>query len=141
MSDPQQPQPTQEELEAYFAQLRQAPVQELLMQSFSVLGTGAEVKLGLPDARVLIDAMEGMLNASGSVLGEIAAQLEEAVKQLKVAQVQAEKQIAEEGGAEAAESGDESGQPATPPQAAAPPPQAPPAANPTDKLWIPGRDG
>ena len=66
MSAPQQPQPSQEELEAYFNELRQAPVHDLLLQAFSVLGTGAEVKLGLPDARVLIDSMEALLVPDGS---------------------------------------------------------------------------
>ncbi|MEO2108674.1 MAG: hypothetical protein ABGZ36_23925 [Actinomycetota bacterium] len=139
MSAPQQPQPSQEELEAYFNELRQAPVHDLLLQAFSVLGTGAEVKLGLPDARVLIDSMEALLGAGRVVLEETAAQLEQAIVQLKTAQVQAEKEIA----AEQAGEGQGEGQPAESgqAQAATPPPAAPqqPQQKATDKLWIPGQ--
>lgn len=134
MSAPSPDQPSQEEIEAYMAQLRQAPVQDLLLQAFSVLGTGAEVKLGLPDARILIDAMDALVGVAAPTLGEQGGQLAEAVGQLKMAQVQAEKQVAaQQGGQQEPGAGE---------AAAAPPPQpAEPEKKQTDKLWIPGRDG
>lgn len=114
------------------AQLRQAPVQDLLLQAFSVLGTGAEVKLGLRDARILIDAMDALVGVAAPTLGEQGGQLAEAVGQLKMAQVQAEKQVAAQ----------QAGQQGPGEEAAAPPPQpAEPETKQTDKLWIPGRDG
>lgn len=137
------PQPTQEEIEAYYAQLREAPVEDLLMQCIGMLAAGAEAKLGRPDARTLIDAMAGLVQVGDGQLGEATEQLKAAVAQLQMAQVQVERQMqAQAGGAE----GDDEGASAadgqdTPPQASPPPAAQPSAAQPkpTDKLWLPGR--
>lgn len=135
---------TEEELRAYLDQLRDAQVGDILVQAYTMLGTGAEVKLGRPDARVLIDAMAGLVSAVGPRLGELGARMQGGVAQLQSAQVEAERQVAQQ--AEAA----------APPPAPASGPEAPTAAPPrpaaqaeqpaagdqrmTDRLWVPGRD-
>lgn len=136
--------PTQEEIEAYYAQLREAPVGDLLMQCIGMLAAGAEAKLGRVDARTLIDGMGALVQIGGPHLGEAVEQLEAAVAQLQMGQVHVERQIAEQqgGAAPAADAPQPSAAQAAPPQ----PGQAPPArpsqpAQPSaaDKLWIPGR--
>lgn len=136
-------QPSQEELEAYLEQLRQAEADEVVAQAYTMLGTGAEVKLGRPDARVLIDAMAAMTEAVAAGIEEsLATRMRNGVVQLQNAQVQAERQG----------SGGEAAKPTAPPAA----PGASPASAPTDagaaqpsssqeqgsaadRLWIPGR--
>lgn len=146
--------PTEEEVRAYVEQLRQAEASELVVQAYTMLGTGAEVKLGRADARILIDAMAGLVQAAGRSLPEqLVTQLAGGVAQLQTAQVQAEQHVAEAGGGQAAEGGGQAapGQPAPAepggaprPQPAAPPqptaPSQPAAPNAADRLWIPGRD-
>ncbi|CAN5435749.1 hypothetical protein BH23ACT9_BH23ACT9_20860 [soil metagenome] len=135
-------QPTEEEIEAYYAQLREAPVGDLLMQCVGMLAAGAEAKLGRPDARTLIDSMAAIVQVGEPHLGEAIDQLKSAVSQLQMAQVQVEKQLAQAG------QGEGEGEATSPPPAAEqqpqgqqPPAQQPqaPKANPTDKLWLPGR--
>ncbi|MEE8603449.1 hypothetical protein [Euzebya tangerina] len=154
MSDPTA-QPTQEEIEAYYAQLREAPLHELLVQAIGMLATGAEAKLGRPDARILIDSMGALVQIGAGKLGEAEGQLQTAVAQLQMAQVQVEQQMAKEGAS--SEGDDGSADPSsaaasadrttdsstTPPASPLQQPSSPPAAEKkqTDKLWIPGRDG
>lgn len=134
--------PSQEELQAYLEQLRAAPAEEIVIQAYSLLGTGAEVKLGRADARVLIDAMAGLVQGAGPRLGDLGPRMTSGLAQLQMAQVEAERQAQ---GAEAA-----------PAPAASEPssPSAGPARTETpggastdtegqkmtDRLWIPGRD-
>jgi hypothetical protein len=140
-------QPSEEELRAYLEQLRAADPAELLVQAYRLLGTGAEVKLGRQDARVLIDAMNAVVEAVQSrVPPELAGQMRDGVRQLQMAQVQAERE------ADSGAPGEE--QPGQAPGEAQPegagrsserPGGAQPAAGPegqrmTDRLWIPGRD-
>lgn len=101
MTDPTQAgQPSEEELRAYLEQLRAAEPAEILVQAYRLLGTGAEVKLGRGDARVLIDAMGGMVDAvSDRVPADLGRQMREGVTQLQMAQVQAERQAGTDGGA------------------------------------------
>lgn len=148
MTDPTQMpgQPSQEEMRAYLEQLRAADPVGLLAEAFNLLATGAQVKLGRPDARVLIDAMAGMVQAAApSMPAEIAKQMNDGVGQLQLAQVQAERDATGEDGAEAGEGdvAEESG------SAPSGPGGAGPAAGPaggaggqrmTDRLWVPGRD-
>lgn len=146
MSDPQQQQgqPSEEELRAYLEQLREAESSEVVAQAYTMLGTGAEVKLGRSDARVLIDAMAAMVDATQDALDrDLVERMRNGVGQLQAAQVQAE--------SDAPGAGPGQGQQ---PQTTAPqpPPQAPgqgrPAApepgpskeSPADRLWIPGRE-
>ncbi|WP_370324259.1 hypothetical protein [Euzebya sp.] len=148
MSDPSaQGQPTQEEIEAYYAQLREAPAGDLLMQCVGMLASGAEAKLGRGDARLLIDALAAMVGAAEPHLGSGVEQLKTAVSQLQMAQVQLERQQAS-GGEQPAEGEGTStpppgqasgGQASSGPAPGGPAPGGQPKQ--TDKLWIPGRDG
>lgn len=144
--------PTEEEVRAYVEQLREADAADLVVQAYTMLGTGAEVKLGRPDARVLIDAMAGVVQAAGRSLPEqLVSQLATGVGQLQSAQVQAEQHVAAGDGAQdgaGAPGAPAAAGPAVQPTPAAPDggaerprtEPAPPAPNPADRLWIPGRD-
>lgn len=145
-------QPTEEEIRAYLAQLRQTDATEIIAQAFSVLASGAEVKLGRRDARLLIDAAAGVAEGAGERIDpRIRQQMDEALSQLRLAQVDAEKQLAQmraegqipddEAGDIAAEAGE--GSPAEGEGAPTEPAQEAPGGrqgqSPTDRLWIPGR--
>ena len=149
MSDPRQmtAQPSPEEMRAYLAQLREADAAGLVAEAFNLLATGAQVKLGRPDARVLIDALAAMVDASGPGMApQLTEQMHQGVAQLQLAQVEAEREVAaaEQGDADgeeadsAAEVGGEDADAGTPPTGG----PAGPGANQrmTDRLWIPGRD-
>lgn len=131
---------SEEELRAYLAQLREAPVVDMLGQAYAMLGSWAEAKLGRRDARPLIDAMNSLVQGAGAGLPEdLAKRMRDGIAQLQMAQVQAEQQLAGE-------------QQSVHDQQAAQPPddfsktQQPPgsggqsAQRLTDRLWIPGRD-
>ena len=146
MTDPSQMpgQPSQEEMRAYLEQLRAADPVGLLAEAFNLLATGAQVKLGRPDARVLIDAMAGMVQAAApSMPAEIAQQMNDGIGQLQLAQVQAEKEAA--GSGDDAQSETESAAAGSPQPGAADPGSAPQPGGAagqrmTDRLWVPGRD-
>lgn len=157
MTDPTQAgQPSEEELRAYLEQLRGADPAEVLVQAYRMLGTGAEVKLGRADARLLIDAMNGMVSAvDGRVQADLVQQMRDGITQLQLAQVEAEKeaggQTASEGEAAAAGATGQSpgaggagpgqGAQARPGGQSQRPAQAPGGSQRmTDRLWIPGRD-
>ncbi|MGH8900269.1 MAG: hypothetical protein ACRDYA_00945 [Egibacteraceae bacterium] len=131
---------SEEEFRAYLAQLREAPVADMLGQAYTMLGSWAEAKLGRRDARPLIDAMNGLVQGGGAGLPEdLARRMRDGIAQLQMAQVQAEQQLAGEQQAAADQ------------QAAKPPGDLPKTEQPsgsgdqsaqrlTDRLWIPGRD-
>ena len=137
-------QPTEEELRAYLMELRQADPAEFLMQAVNILVTGAQAKIGMPDGRLLIDAMAGIVAAAQDRLPEeLGDALRNAVVQLQTAQVQAERELAamqgqpippEDGGAAPG---------ATTDAAAAGAPAQPTVSEPekklTDRLWVPGK--
>lgn len=131
------PEISQEELDAYLAQLREAPIRDVIAQAASMLLTAAQAKLGRPDARRLIDAANGVLDGAGDALGDVREPLQQAIAQLKMAQVQAERDAGVQPPPEADQpSGAE--QPASPPRQPQQPPQ-PPQPKATDRLWIPGQ--
>ncbi len=126
-----QQQLSEEELRQYVAQVREAPVADLLTQAYTMLGAWAEAKLGRSDARALIDGLSGLVQAAASGLpANLAKQMRDGIGQLQLLQVQAEQQLA------ARE------EPAASAHAREPrPTQEPPPTKPmTDRLWIPGRD-
>lgn len=140
-------QPDEEQIREYLAQLRQAAADELVAQAFSVLASGAEVKLGRNDARLLIDAATALSEAVGDdVREDLKQQMTNAVSQLRMAQVDAEKQLAqlraegklppeeeETGPSDAgAEGAGEEQEPAAGGQAQR-------SRDATSRLWIPGR--
>ena len=131
MSDPMANGPSEEELRAYLESLRAAQPVEILVQSFGILATASEVKLGQPDARVLIDGMAALLEATAQHMPpDIVTRMRQTVSQLQMAQVQAEREMA--GGSPAAEQD----APAQPTGSA----DQGPRESPASKLWIPGRD-
>ena len=146
MSDPTQMagQPSEAEMRAYLEQLREADAAGLVAEAFNLLATGAQVKLGRPDARSLIDSLAGMVQGAGTALPpQIIEQMTAGIKQLQLAQVQAERDMAAAAGA-GGEPGD--GQAAEGDAAAPSPPtmsspgQSAADKRMTDRLWVPGRD-
>jgi hypothetical protein len=145
--------PSEEEVRQYIAQMRGAPVDQVLVEVVQGLLNAAQVKLGRNDARLLIDACAALNDtARGQVTDELTSQVDQALSQLRLAQVEAEKDVA--GQPEPNDLGAVAGgQPlsgaagqAEPDSAAAPSPgQQPPPTPPgtqesqTSKLWIPGR--
>lgn len=138
----QGPEPTEEELRQYLMELRQADPAEFLMQAVNILVTGAQAKIGMPDGRLLIDAMAGVVGATQDRLpAELGEALRNAVVQLQTAQVQAERELAamqgqpvpsaEQGGTAAAED--------APAPGAAQPAVSEPQKKMTDRLWVPGK--
>lgn len=151
-------QPSEEEMRAYLAQLREADPVEIVAQAYTMLGTGAEVKLGRPDARTLIDALAGLVE---SVQARLPADLVERMRggltQLQMAQVESEQSgdSPPSGSPSAQERPDQpsgrepqEGGSQDPPQTGSSqtgPPQSGSSrgGDPnkmTDRLWIPGRD-
>lgn len=151
MSDPRQTagQPSEEEMRAYLEQLREADAAGLVAEAFNLLATGAQVKLGRPDARALIDSLAAMVQAAGSALPpQLVEQMNSGIGQLQMAQVQAERDAA---AAQPPAEGDDAATPeggagSTPGGSAAAPPttsspgQAGANQRMTDRLWVPGRD-
>ena len=145
MTDPTQMagQPTPEEMQRYLEQMRESDPAGLIAEAFNLLATGAQVKLGRPDARALIDGIAGMVQGAEAALQpELAEQMKAGVAQLQMAQVQAEREAAAAASPAAADpSGAAAGAPA---DTAAPPTTSSPGQGAdqrmTDRLWVPGRD-
>lgn len=141
--------PSEEEVREYLAQMRGAPVDQVLVEVIQGLLNAAQVKLGRNDARLLIDACAALNDAGrGQVTDELTSQVDQALSQLRLAQVEAEKDVA--GQPEPNDLGSVASQPVSDAGQAAPggvasPGQQPPASPPgpdasqTSKLWIPGR--
>ncbi|PSK96937.1 hypothetical protein CLV30_12421 [Haloactinopolyspora alba] len=128
-------QPSEDELRAYLEQLRPLPAEQVLAEVFSTVLTAAQAKLGRHDARLLIDTAGLAFEHTRAHLGDEAAdQFEQVLNQLRMAQVQAERQTGGEG-----EENDLPSAPAAPqtsqPTAAQPQQPEQPA---TSKLWLPG---
>lgn len=137
-------QPSEEEMRAYLDQLREADAAGLIAEAFNLLATGAQVKLGRPDARALIDGLNGLVQAAAPVLPpQLVEQMNSGIGQLQLAQVQAERDMAAagappEGGGAASEQPAGADAP-TPPPAGGPPPGPGGNQRMTDRLWVPGR--
>lgn len=153
--------PSEEEVRAYVAQLRAAPVDQVVAEVLSALLNAAQVKLGRRDGRLLIDLVAALADAGRAQLtDELTGQVDQALTQLRMAQVQAEQQVAAaaaqgqhepgdlgapdaaSGAGGTAQGADASGAPpAGGPAGQTPPPgQAPPPSSGSGKrLWVPGR--
>ena len=152
-----QQQPSEEEIRAYLSQLREAPVDQVLAEVSNALLNAAQVKVGRRDGRLLIDATAAMTDAvRGHAAQELTDQLDQALTQLRMAQVEGEQQVAQAAASGQAESGDlgtdpaagdaasdqgargaDAGAGAQPRQA---PPQQPSAGgSAASRLWVPGR--
>ena len=154
-----QQQPSEEEIRAYLSQLREAPVDQVLAEVSNALLNAAQVKVGRRDGRLLIDAIGAMTDAvRGHAAEELTTQLDQALSQLRMAQVEGEQQVAQAAAAGEAEPGDlasdpggedaapagegdatEGGDPAQQPQQAPPSQQPPAGGSAASRLWVPGR--
>lgn len=133
--------PSEEEVRAYVDQLRRAPADQVVAEVASALLNAAQVKLGRQDGRLLIDVAASVTDSvRGRLDKPLTDQLDQALTQLRLAQVEAEQQVAraaaqgyEETGDLAAEPGGDDADPSPPP---APAPGQDSAAS---RLWVPGR--
>jgi hypothetical protein len=143
-------QPSEEEVRAYIAQLRGAGVDQILAEVLSSLLNAAQVKLGRRDARVLLDTTAAMVDQTRAVLpAELTTQVDDVLAQLRMAQVQAEPEVAEAAAQGQVEpndlpagggASDASGDAADEDAAAAPSPSQPAAGqDAASRLWVPGQ--
>lgn len=89
-------QPSEEEVRAYLSQLRQAPAEQVLAEVLSGLLNAAQVKVGRRDGRLLIDASATLIDEVREHLSEdLRSQVDEVVGQLRMAQVEGEREVAQ----------------------------------------------
>ena len=160
-------QPSEEQMREAMGQMRATPVDQFVAGGLQELLTAAQVKLGRNDGRLLLDLV-GVLNDAtrGQVDEQLTSQVDDALSQLRMAQVQAEREIvnaATEGHVEQndlprrpapielkerevpeSSEGDEVVTPdgEEPPSGDAPDQQAPqqsPGSSASSRLWVPGR--
>jgi len=132
--------PSEAELQQMLAQMRDAPAEQVLVEVANVLLQAVQVKLGRPDARLLLDAVAAVAESvRGRADAQLVDQVAAAVAQLRLAQVEAEGGAP--GAADAAvppappADSRSAGTPAGPAQSGAPG-DAPGGAS---RLWVPGR--
>jgi hypothetical protein len=137
--------PTEAEVQAYLEQLRGAPVDQVVAEVASALLNAAQVKLGRQDGRLLIDLVAALTDAGRDRFpAELTSQLEQALTQLRMAQVEAEQQVASSGGEEGdlpADGASGDGAASAGDAAASPPPSTPPSSGggaAASRLWTPG---
>jgi len=83
--------PSEAELQQMLAQMREAPAEQVLVEVINVLLQAVQVKLGRPDARLLLDAVAAVADsARGRADTQLVDQVSAAVAQLRLAQVEAE---------------------------------------------------
>jgi hypothetical protein len=138
-------QPSEQELREYVERLRNAPVDQVLAEVSSALLNAAQVKLGRRDGRLLLDTVAAVADAvRGRAADELLAQLDEALTQLRLAQVDAERQVAAAEASGHRETGDVDPHPGDEQAAGAtdgpgtPPTQPPPGGSARGRLWTPG---
>ncbi len=131
--------PSEDDIQEFAQRLRSAPAEEILADVFSTLLSTAQVKLGRRDARLFIDLCAGMLEQAGGHLHDgLTKQVEAALGQLRLGQVNAEREAAQQGEPEPEPNDlDRIPAPATGTSASAP--SADRSAEPASQLWTPGR--
>ncbi len=134
--------PSEEELQALLLQMREAPVEQVLAEVINVLFQTIQVKLGLADARVLIDVVGALSEATaGRVDAQLHGQIAQALSQLRLAQVEEEQRQGTPAAAHAPTSAPADA-PKAPAGASDPRPGSPPESEPgggASRLWVPGR--
>lgn len=87
-------QPSEEQMREAMGQMRATPVDQFVAGGLQELLTAAQVKLGRNDGRLLLDLV-GVLNDAtrGQVDEQLTSQVDDALSQLRMAQVQAEREI------------------------------------------------
>jgi hypothetical protein len=137
--------PSEAELQAMLVQMRDAPVEQVLVEVVNALLQAVQVKLGRPDARLILDAVAAVATvADGRVDPALLGQVQQAVTQLRLAQVDAEGAAT---GTTAAPANGPAGVAAQPARTAPAPragqatqtPQAAPDGGGASRLWVPGR--
>ena len=137
-------------MQQMLGQMRQAPIEQILAEIANALLQAVQVKLGRPDARVLIDVVAGLaLATEGRIEPALHGQLSKAVTQLRLAQVESEGQAGAGPGvtptAPSSAAAPGSARPNAGPMAPTPPSGAPAApGGPGEqgggsRLWVPGR--
>lgn len=117
--------------------LRTAPAEHVLMDLFSTLLGTAQVKLGRRDARLFIDVCATMAEHAGGYLSDEAnRQVETALGQLRMAQVNAEKEMTKQG---RVEPNDLTRIPTVPAPGGRAATSVDPSAPTPSRLWVPGR--
>ncbi len=130
---------SEEEVHRLVEQLRSAPAEPIIADVLSSLLNAAEIKLGRRDARLFIDLCTVMLEyAERYVSAELGKQVENALGQLRLAQVSAENEIAKKGDPEPNDLGR---LPAPPTTGARPDASSSSGGStaPRSKLWVPGQ--
>ncbi len=86
--------PSEEQMREAMGQMRATPVDQFVAGGLQELLTAAQVKLGRNDGRLLLDLV-GVLNDAtrGQVDEQLTEQVDDALSQLRMAQVQAEREI------------------------------------------------
>ncbi len=127
-------QPTEEEIRQYLSQLRGTPAVQVVSEILFGLLNAAQAKLGRNDGRLMIDLSGLVLDHARRYLpSDQATQLDELLSQLRIGQVQAEKEVAAKGEAEPNDLAE------APPPPTATQPAAPQQQRPASKLWVPGQ--
>jgi hypothetical protein len=150
---PGQPgQPSEEELHAALSQMRSAPAVQVVAEVLSALLNAGQVKLGRNDGRLLLD-IASMINdhTRGLVEKELTQQVDQAMQQLRVAQVEAEQEVIQAAQQGQAEQGDLPRRPPAPGEPREAPavdgedgaegeePPVDPGPSAASRLWVPGR--
>lgn len=87
-------QPSEEQMRQAMGQMRATPVDQFVAGGLQELLTAAQVKMGRNDGRLLLDLVSVLNDATrGQVDEELTQQVDDALSQLRMAQVQAEKEI------------------------------------------------
>lgn len=129
-------QPSPEEMQAALSQLRQAPLTEVVLDILQGLLSAAQVKVGRRDGRLLLDLVASLTDqVADHVDAQLTDQVRQALTQLRMAQVEAEQQVAS---SDEAEPNDLDSTPAPPSTGTQPSAQSE-ADSPTSRLWVPGR--
>jgi hypothetical protein len=146
----EQREPTEEEVRAYLGQLRAAPVDQVVAEVASALLNAAQVKLGRRDGRLLLDLVGDLAERTRAHLpDELTGQVDQALTQLRLAQVEAEKEVAaaaqqgqvepdDLGAPTPAEGGAAAAGGKQPPPTGQQPPEEP-GGGAASRLWVPGR--
>lgn len=137
--------PSEEEVRQYLAQMRTAPADQVLAEVVQGLLNAAQVKLGRNDARLLLDACAGLVDAVRGRSGEeLVKQVDQALSQLRLGQVEAEREVADAGQDEPNDvtderpAGEQTGPASSPPPQQPSPQQPPQQGSGASKLWTPG---
>jgi hypothetical protein len=135
--------PSEEEVRAYLGQLRAAPVEQVVAEVASALLNAAQVKLGRQDGRLLLDMAAALADQGrGRLPEELLSQVDQALAQLRMAQVEAEREVtqaASQGHVEEGDlAGDDTGAAAPPASGQGDVPPAGPSSA-ASRLWVPGQ--